>query len=371
MTDLCRYAGNDNPRVLIGRHVDVELVDEEGVQIHSGDDCTGCQPCTSGHCVVCRAEHVDQEQTCPTCIANAKERLKSVYGLNKHLAEEALNGGQHGRLAAARPIPGGDATVLRGPGSDSSSVTFMEDMNEFAEHVGWPKVDVSHKHDERHNEALPTRQLLEQWEDVWRKELGNRVRHRTLLTTTKFLSEHVSWAAQRTDSFAEFVRDISRHAAVLEALLHDGTFYEHGGAPCFRCAGVLERKAADPRPCKHARLAQKAAKHWNEPNFSTVHLLVYLERWMPKAYDEHAKCDQGGGIDVYECGRCHWRYDNKSYWLAVREEIEKVEATKAAEPKPDDVAAFTKKHLDVGMTPWQEDFLRQHFKHLAPKKETA
>lgn len=369
MTDLCRYAGNDEPRILIGRHVSEDAVDE-GDPIHSGDDCTGCQPCPHDHCVVCRAEHVDLVQTCPTCITNAKERLKSVYGLHKHLAGEAQHGGRDGRLAAARPIPGGDAVVLRGPGSDSSSVTHMEDQNEFAEHAGWTRpFDVSHKHDERQGEPLPTLQLLQQWEDVWRKELGNRVRHRTLLTTAKFLSEHVSWAAQRTDSFPEFVRDISRHAAVLEALLHDGTFYEHGGAPCFRCAGVLERKAADPKPCKHARAAKKIADHYAEPGFSTVHLLVYLERHAKSVYDEHAKCEQGGGIDAYECARCHWRYDKKSYWLAVREEIEKVEATKPT--VADEAVAFTKSHLDVELTPWQEDFLRTHFKHLAPTKETA
>jgi hypothetical protein len=367
MTAECRFAGRDEPRIVPGRHVPDDVLDEAGLPVHTGDDCTGCQPCTAKHCVVCQVEHVEHEQTCPTCITNAKERLRSVYGLNKHLAEHAVSAGQNGRLLAAAPIPGGDATVLRGPGSDGSSVVFAEDQNRLA-YLGGQVVPADHKDDERHGEAMPTRQLLEQWEDVWRAELGSRQRHRTLLSTARFLIEHLSWAAQRTPSFPDFVRDIARHAALLEVVLNDGVRPETGAAPCFRCAGDLVRQAAEPTLCPHAWAAKQLAEHYDEPGFKTVHLLVYLERYLPDVYAEHATCRQGGTTDTYVCSRCHWTYDQQSYWLTVREEFERAEAQR----KADESVEFVKRHLDdVELQPWQEDWLRSTFGHRHDKPEAT
>jgi len=349
MTDECRFAGRDEPRIVPGRHV-VPAGDEP----EHDPECTGCQPCTAKHCVVCRVEHVEHEQTCPTCITNAKERLRSVYGLNKHLAEHAVSAGQAGRLLAAAPIPGGDATVLRGPGSDGSSVVFAEDQNRLA-YLGGETVPADHKDDERHGEAMPTRQLLEQWEDVWRAELGSRQRHRTLLSTSEFLIQHLSWAAQRTSSFPDFVADIARHAALLEVVLNDGVRPEAGAAPCFRCAGDLVREAAEPTLCPHAWAAKQLAEHFDEPGFRTVHLLVYLERYVPDAYESHKSCRQGGTADTYVCTRCHWRYDQGAYWLAVREEAERATAARKAEA----VVKAAKDLMPGGLEPHQEEFLRR------------
>lgn len=358
MTNECRFAGRDEPRIIPGRHVEPDPDEPE-----HDPTCKGCQPCSAKHCAVCQVEHVEHEQTCTTCIWNAKERLRSLYGLNKHLAEHAVSAGQNGRLLAAAPIPGGDATVLRGPGSDGSSVVFAEDQNRLA-YLGGDTVPADHKDDERHGEAMPTRQLLEQWEDVWRAELGSRQRHRTLLSTTRFLLEHLSWAAQRTSSFPDFVRDIARHVALLEVVLNDGVRPEAGAAPCFRCAGDLKRQAAEPTLCPHAWTAKQLAEHYDAPGFKTVHLLVYLERYWPETYAEHATCRQGGTTDTYVCSRCHWAYDQRSYWLTVREEFERAEAQR----KADAAVAHVKRVLDdVELQPWQEDWLRSTFGHRHDK----
>lgn len=351
LNEVCRYAGPDEPRIVQGRHLLPAIDDPE-----HDPDCRGCQPCTTKHCVVCRVEHVEHEQTCTTCITTAKDRLRTVYGLNKHLAEHALNAGQNGRLLAAAPIPGGEATVLRGPGSSGSSAVFAEDQNALA-YLGGETVPADHKDEERHSEVLPTRQLLEQWEDVWRAELGSRVRHRTLLSTSKFLIEHLSWAAQRTSSFPDFVHELARHAALLEVVLNDGVRPEAGAAPCFRCAGELERQSAEPSMCSHAWAASQLAERYDEPRFKTVHLLVYLERYHPETYEEHRKCQQGGRADTYVCARCHWRYDQRGYWLAVREEFARAEAKRKAE----EVVVKVTKHLDIELQPWQEEFLRRMY----------
>lgn len=383
MTDTCRFVGHDEPRVLLGRHVD-------DVEDHD-DDCPGCQPCTAQHCIVCRVEHVENEQTCPTCVGKARERLRSVYGLHKHLASEARHGGQDGRLAAARPIPGGEATVLRGPGSLGSATAYSRKTYRLTKDELEKAVpDVSHRKDERPGEAMPTSQLLEQWADEWREKLGVEIpEHKSLKLTAKFMLEHLTWAAQRTGSFPEFVHDITKHAAVLEAILHDGERQESGAAPCFRCGGDLERSVYEIEPCEHAELAQQIAKHWKEPSFTTVHLMVYLERHYPKVARQHKKCDQGGRRDTYRCTRCHWRYDKGSYSLAVREEVERQKA--AAKKAKQREAATTStprrrrsragveidrvleqaENLGIQMTPWQEDFMRNHFSKQPTKGDTA
>ncbi|KQY58332.1 hypothetical protein ASD11_01305 [Aeromicrobium sp. Root495] len=311
---------------------------------------------------MCGVEHVEHERTCPSCIHSAKERLRSVYGLNKHLDDQALHGvTKTGRLIAALPIPGGDAVVLTGPGSQGDAE--IKPLRHGLRASSRP-ADRSH---ELRGEPLPTRRLLQQWEDVWRAELGapyegpvssrSSEPGRSLLSTAKFLIEHVSWAAQRTESFPDFVREVARHAALLEVLLNDGVRPEAGAAPCFRCAGDLERHAADPLPCAHALAARKVAKRYDEPGFTTVHLLRYAEQHLPEWYAEHRTCQQGGTSDTYVCARCHWRYDQQAYWLTVREEFERAEAARRAEQ----VVELAKELIPEGLAPHQEAWLRSMY----------
>lgn len=357
MTLTCKHAGRDEPRLVIGRHED-ECAD---------DQCPGCQECTEIHCLVCGVEHLVHEQTCPNCITETRERLKTLYGLHKHLGSEARNGSQNGRLAAARPIPGGEATVLRSGGSHGRAVSFSEEYNLLATNAGLRTKDTSHKTDERHGEPLPTLQLIDQWEDVWRAQLGNPLPEptvhwrahagsptagRNFLESAKFMNEHLSWAAQHTASFGEFVRDIVKQATILEDVLHDGIRLEKG-APCFRCGTVLERDPGEPKLCRHSHLAQQIADHYDEPGFTFEYLSLIYDHLMK----EHiADCDQGGRADTYQCPQCFWRYDKNSYWLAVREEIEREKAATQAAAIVADMPSI----LPAPYEPWQEEFLHKY-----------
>lgn len=239
-------------------------------------DCRGCQPCTKRHCIVCGSAHVDR-MTCADCIATVRQALTDVVRLHAELPLQAAFGADDGRLQAGSPIPGADATVLLGPGSDGRGQT-RELLHGGA---------ATHAADEYRGDPEPPLQLLASWEDDWRSEYGHGGGPRaTLQGAADYLDEHLHRAAQTHLAFDEFAADVKRCRSRLEDVLHDGV-RDETGAPCVHCGSTLVRRALPPHECR------KSGHH-----------------------DRH-ECDRGGLRDEWRCPRCRRVYDARSYWNAV------------------------------------------------------
>jgi hypothetical protein len=200
----CRWMGRGNPRAIIDRH-------EDDCQ---DDRCRGCLPCPKTHCVVCGIEHVEQ-QTCPSCISNTREDIAEIVRMDAALPAQTLDGGNDGKLEAAREIPGGEAMVMLGPGAKRGEIG--------------------------KGEHITTLLLLVGWEDDWR-----HIKHHhtddpaTVEDAAKYLDEHLHWAAQEHPAFDAIAEELRGHRAHLEDVLHDGERADTG-APCVNCGRPLER----------------------------------------------------------------------------------------------------------------------------------
>ena len=209
----CIWQGSDQPRAIKRRHEDD--CEDEG--------CRGCLPCPGPHCIVCGIEHVDQ-RTCPECVGQAREDVFEIRKLWRNLPRHALVGGNNGKLEAAREIPGGEAMVLLIPGSHGKGATAAKRRGD----------DASHLEDERDSETMLPELCLVNWEEDWRRMLGNPPDPdvpASLEDAATFLDEHLSWAAQEHDAFDEFAREVRQQRAHIEDVLHAGERTETG-APC-------------------------------------------------------------------------------------------------------------------------------------------
>lgn len=260
----CRYDAELGWRVIPERHHD---------HCDGGlGDCRGCAPCNERHCVVCAAEHTTEGEplTCASCVATVRQALADIVRLVHELPVQACLGGDDGRLSAGAPIPGADATVLLGPGSDGRAQT-RELVN---------GRDAPHAADEYRGDPEPPLSLLASWEDDWRSTFGHGGGPRATLGRARdYLDEHLSHAAQAHLAFDEFAADIKRARARLEDVMHEG-LRDESGAPCVHCGTNLVRRALPPQPGRR-------------------------------------DADRGGLRDEWRCPRCHRVYDSGSYWNAV------------------------------------------------------
>lgn len=259
----CRYDPATGWRLVVNRH---DEACDDGA-------CRGCQRCLERHCVVCAAEHTSESEplTCASCVASLRQALVDIVRLVHELPVHACLGGDEGRLAAGAPIPGSDATVLLGPGSDGRAQT----------HALVNGRDAPHAVDEYRGDPEPPLSLLASWEDDWRLTFGHGGGPRATLGRARaYLDEHLSKAAQEHLAFDEFAADIRRCLARLEDVTHDG-LRDESGAPCVHCGTNLVRHAAPPQP-------------------------------------SGVNGDRGGLRDEWRCPRCRRAYDMHSYWNAVR-----------------------------------------------------
>lgn len=293
------------------------------------DQCNGCQPCgkpPARHCSVC-TRHLDTTElgTCIDCLAQARRNLIAIVELAALLPDHALQGSRSsngsGHLAAADPIPGGDALVLMSRGSEG-----------LQDDVGLIDAD-------------PPAWILGWWDEEIRTRLGLELNtplpawqyHRpatTLVQSQKFLHTQLAWAAANHPGFHTLADDLTRTRRHLEELLHAGELPAEGVA-CFTCGHTLERDYRPPTPCtcgprpnpphirNHANrdvccLGCAAIMRWELGHLATYDV------------DEHGDeilvspgCDQGGlehddPYSDWHCPRCKRKYSPGEYQLAVK-----------------------------------------------------
>lgn len=246
--------------------------------------------CAYRHCAVC-GFHLDAGEltTCWACIGKARRDLIAIMDLVALLPEHAQQAATNGHLVAAEPIPGGDALVMLGRGSEGLS-------EDGSTNPGDPD---------------PPAWVLGWWEEIWREALvlssklpvWRRLPDQVIAEAHKFLGEHLDWAAQWHPGFHRFARDLGATRRQLEAILRAGDAPMEG-VSCFECGVTLQRIYRAPRGCScPPKVDVGVAAH------------VVWEQI-------HASHDQGGLHDPspdagWACPACRREYSPGEYLLAV------------------------------------------------------
>ncbi|UIU47081.1 hypothetical protein [Microcystis phage MinS1] len=216
---------------------------------HNLDHCPGrdgCQPCDHPHCVICRREHLTPSDptTCPECLGKIRRDLEEILWSCRHLRWQATRAARNGRLAAAAPIPGGDALVIYArAGADLPDLT-------------WSK----HLDDDHHaQDPIPVMLPLATWDTQWRRHFGHPTPAApSVAGIVRYLIDHLTDMARTTDGpdWVGFTTGVAALRRQLDAVLHDEQDPERG-VPCFECGDRLERQFADPQRCRHQTPARQ------------------------------------------------------------------------------------------------------------------
>lgn len=287
----------------------------------------GCSPCTAPHCSICGREHAtnDQPQTCPECQGKVDDDLADIQASYTALALEAIHAGHDGRLAAAAPIPGGDAQVLIGPAVRLDVVRDSKTINK----------------DHHRTDPLPPLTVLAHWEDVYRAWLGHdqpvtptikatwgqlvvAPRRASVAGAIRYLRQQLPHIAQRTDGpdFLAFTRQVRKLRSQLEHALHDEREPERG-VECFECGDQLVRRFRDPKRCRHSTRSRR----WVQ-TLASYELQIHGTEWHAARLpcEACAKAGQGGIDDPsagrsWECPGCRREFTAGEYVNAVRRDL--------------------------------------------------
>lgn len=299
----CRHMPYERDIVVVaGKHVDpcaaTWNTDLDGT-------CPGCWPCDQApadrHCGIC-CHHLDASelQTCTDCLGKTRRALLDVVDLATLLPDQALDAAHDGHLAAADPIPGGDALVMMSRGSEGLTDDDPENL-------------------------LPPSYVLAWWEEELRDRLGLDSRRpawqrrpaAALAHASRFLDHQLTWAAAHYPAFHALARDLRRTRHQLEDLLRAGTD-PLTGVPCFLCSTTLQRASRDPKPCACGPRPRPPHVQSHADTSTCCLGCATLMRWEL----QHADCDQGGVTDTdpfagWACPRCKRTYNPGEYQLAI------------------------------------------------------
>jgi len=276
----CKFVARDLPRILPGRHqAECALSGSEtahgapkGVRADYGDlrvsnnapECPGCQPCTGPHCRVCVRAHA--EQTCPECVASARDDLHAIAIMCGSLPAEVAHRGVNG-----------EAMMLLGPSADPEARAHVE-----AAYVGgrlpegW--IEAAHGKDcpllsndyctGCAGDELHPGFILATWDMIWRDHLDQPSNLKaTLPRLVDYLDQHVHRMAEEDlIPFEDFARDLRRCRGHLESVLHDQPRGDIAGVGCFECGHDLERRLtpagfADVWTCRGCRQVYTSAEY--------------------------------------------------------------------------------------------------------------
>lgn len=208
----CRWVSSEQPRVLVGRHLDPCECD--------GD--RGCAPCERHHCLCCGRTH-PAVLVCTGCLEAARDDLRAIGDLCDALPEEAVMRGV-----------GSEAMMLLGPTADP------EAWRHTATTALFGRLNAEYLADAR--DELHPLWVLGTWEQIWRDYL----RHDTeaalsLPSAWAYLNTQLGYMAEQAEpAFDEFARELRQCRAHLEDVLRDG-IRDDRGAPCVQCGTRMVR----------------------------------------------------------------------------------------------------------------------------------
>jgi len=190
---------------------------------------------TTRPCDVCNRALDDTEpQTCYRCYQRARTLLADVVALYAELPDII------GHLAAIKTstmpaekypspsMPGGDALVMLGPGSDGR----REDSFTF-----------------RDGDAYSVSAILGSWEDAWRVQRAEpaALYRPSVRTASAYLRGHLQWASNTAVGFSDFIDDLSRLKGRMRVVTGQISPPVKSDARCFadNCEGRLEQRWRD------------------------------------------------------------------------------------------------------------------------------
>lgn len=284
----------------------------------------------SGHplCRCCGKSLPEQDvAACLPCVADTRRRLAQV------LSSYAMLPAVFGRLSSpsdwrrngpreeGTSLPGGDALVLCGPGSNGRAqllTGWWED--------GTPWLDLAEHADDEHPGDTPSVLFeLWSWEVDWRSWRGEPESQGavTLAGVVDYLTIRLGWAADTHTAFPDFAHLVRVLLSRLETTLATGERSDVGAA-CQSCGADLQRHYAEPKPCEHDR--PTLIPQWRD------HGPADSERDCRETSDElddrvaawearHSHCTQGGLEQSWACPSCPRVYSEEDYRRAVAAEM--------------------------------------------------
>lgn len=219
----------------------------------------------SGHwpCVCCNRSLAEHEtQTCTRCVGKFRADLVEIGRNTGRLHDQALAlrpswRPSEGRGGGGHAIPGGDALVMLGPGSDGRAQTYAIIHG----------LDASHADDEWPEDVPSVLFELSRWEDDWRRTFGHGAAGAaSLASCAGYLSEQAGLAGRTHPAFDEAAADISRLAGALRTAVSASDAPEPAGADCLTCGVELVREVtdeglSDERVCRRCRRAYSFAEY--------------------------------------------------------------------------------------------------------------
>lgn len=200
-------------------------------------------PCIDRHCRVCRTEHVTHDgrgtdHTCATCLAEARENLRTIWTMSARLLGEAIIRGIHSQAA-----------VLAGPSADPETWNRRAILVAKAATYADARTPAAAAYDALIEDNLDEPHpgwVLRDWEHQARRHLDQGTDARSTLTDARdYLDGHLTRLAHDPAfAFDELASALDRCRKHVESVLHDGEQIERG-APCQRCHKPLERHTQD------------------------------------------------------------------------------------------------------------------------------
>ena len=224
----------------------------------------------SGHalCIICaRSLTAEEQQTCevgtrdrPSCLTKSRELLSGIRTLYDLAAGELgtlkatrLDADHRANADDGRPLPGGDALVLLGPGSpghaEDGLTTKDGDVTSAAYDLLW-------------------------WAEDWQDTFGLRVTARRpqspaaqMRTALGVLEVNMRRASREHPAFDEFTNDLHQLHLRLERATGGGTAQIRAEAECFGCgADALTRQVTD-KGYEDAWTCQRCGEIYDWPRY--------------------------------------------------------------------------------------------------------
>lgn len=245
--------------------------DEDDAAAISPDAQLALHAIESGHplCIVCYRSLTHAEtQTCERCITEAQTNLSGIRTLYDELPRHlrtvgsTIYGGGPG-ASDGRPLPGGDALALLGPGSDGldedGSTTRDGDPVSVAYELAWWERDWRQTRNETYDDTTP------------------RSSGRVVRAAVGYLERYTRWAAVSHHGFHEYARDIRN----LHVRLEVATARVRRPAPvstgCFFCRGQLVRKIAATGLEEETVTCRACGKTYDDKQLAMARAQEYLD----------------------------------------------------------------------------------------------
>lgn len=234
-------------------------------------------------CLLCRRPlHPTDTRTCVACVGLVRRQLRDLTRLWDVVTElptdpppTILDRTRNAQVEP--PLPGGDLLVATGPGAPCGE--------------GEP------------SDPYVVQQGLATWVRDWAETRSeDTLPAPTVDALCRWLSLRAGWASGHHDAFDAFATDLARMVEDLAGPAHLRS-PAHTGAPCPYCRVPLRREWLD-RVKRHECRGHADRCPW--------------------PYQHHGCADTGGLDDEWRCPRCHRRFPDAHYWLAVAAQLDEL-----------------------------------------------